>query len=395
MANRVIIHCDADNFYASVEEKHNPALRGVPFAVCGDREMRHSIVMTRNGLAKKAGVPSGISFAQARRICPELLYVTADISKYYAQTELMREIFNKYSESVHHYGPDESWIDLGKVPYREAEQIADLIRIEVKYAHGLSASLGVSYNLIYAKIGSDYRKPDAVSVITQDNYEEIVWPLPAEKLIFIGEKRKNILNCSGITTIGDVAKADPLYLGRLLGKVGYDLWCYANGNDRHFKPNTDRIGSIGNTITPPADLMNNHEVSATLYMLATAVCARLKKHGLKARCVRISMRDSAFNKTTRQTSFFVATDNVNYVFNKAYELFTRHYKWHRPLRSVGLCADNLDNMVQLTLEPYDKCELSIDIDARIRKLVERIGTVKLEQSSMTKDWWVCVEDIPS
>jgi len=395
MEQRIIIHCDADNYFAAVEEKYNPSLRGIPFAVCGDLEMRHSIVMTKNSLAKKAGVITGISYAQAKQICPELVYVKADIGKYYAQTDLLRKIFFKYSDDVFHYGPDESWIDLGNVPYHEAAQIADLIRIEIMYSHGLSASLGVSDNLIFAKIGSDFQKPNTVTVITKDNYKDIVWTLPADKLIFVGAERKKTLHCHGISTIGDIANADPFYLCKILGKVGYDLWRYANGNDRYFKPNTDQIGSVGNTITPPDDLKNNGDVSATLYLLASAVCARLKKHGLKSRCISITMRDNAFNKVTRQCSFKMATDSVNYVFNKTYELFKRHYKWHRPLRSIGVCASSLDNMAQLTIAPINDCELCIDIDARIKRLTNRLGPLKVEQSTMTKDWWECAVDIPS
>jgi len=351
--------------------------------------------MTRNSLAKKAGVPSGISFAQARRICPELRYVTADIDKYYAQTELIRDIYKRYSDDVFHYGPDESWIDLGNTSFWQAEQVAELIRIEIMYSLGLSASLGVSNNLIYAKIGSDYRKPNTVSVITQENYKEIVWPLPVDKLIFIGEKRKDILRRVGVSTIGDVAKANPFNLSKILGKVGYDLWCYANGNDRYFKPNTDQIGSIGNTITPPADLKNNDEVSAALYLLATAVCTRLKKHGLKTRCVSINMRDNAFNRITRQCSFSMATDSVNFIFNRAFELFTRHYKWNRALRSIGISTSNLDNMIQLTLFPVEDCKPIIDVDSKLERLAKRLGPVTIEKSTMTKDWWICAEDTAS
>ena len=393
MPNRVIIHCDGDNYYAAIEEKHNPSLKNVPIAVCGDPAMRHSIVMSRNKLAKRAGVISGISFHQAKQICPGLVYITADKSKYLAETLIIRDIFNKYSDTVIPYSLDESWIDLGPVSYREGAQIAELIRIEIKYALGLSASLGVSFNYVFSKIGSDYQKPDSVTIITQDNYKEIVWALPVSRLLFVGEYRENILQNAGIITVGDIAKADPMYMNRLLGKVGLDLQRFANGDDRSFNPAYDRIRSLGSTLTPPADLRSVEDVSAILYMLTTAVCARLKKHRLKTYRISVHWRDSDFNKTIRQLSFKISTDNVNYIFNHAYDLFNKIYKWKRPLRSLGLRAVGLDRMEQLTLLPYDEVELCIDIDSRLKKLISKFGHLKVEESAMTKDWYPCAEDI--
>ena len=394
MSARVLLHCDCDNYFAAVEEKHNHGLKSIPFAVCGDPAMRHSIVMSKNSLAKKAGVLTGISFRQARQICPSLHYVKADMGKYLAQTKIIRSIFQKYSDTVIPYGMDESWVDLGVISYQVGAQIAELIRIEIKYALGLSASLGVSFNYIFSKIGSDYRKPNAVTVITHENYKDIVWALPTSDLLFVGKRRMKLLQTAGILTIGDIARADPQLLGRLLGKVGNDLYNYANGNDSAFKPVNDRINSIGNTLTPPADLRSSEDVSAILYLLATTVCTRLKKHGLKTCCISIHMRDSAFNKTIRQCSFKISTDNTNYVFNQAYALFARHYKWKHPLRSIGLRAEGLDKMEQLTLYPYDDCKLSVDIDARIKMLTRKYGELKVEESATTKDWWPCVDGIP-
>jgi len=349
--------------------------------------------MSKNSLAKKAGVPTGISYRQAREICPGLVYVKADMSKYLATTKSVRAIYNKYSEKVIHYGMDESWIDLGYVSYREAEQIADLIRIEIMYTLSLSASLGVSYNLIFSKIGSDYRKPNAVTVITLDNYKKIVWPLPSSKLLFVGAHRKYQLLGRGISTIGDIAHTDPFMLSKLLGKAGYDLWQYANGNDNGFKPNAEQIGSIGNTITPPANLHTTHDVSAILYLLATAVCTRLKKHKLKTSCISISMRDQSFNKTTRQCTFITATDSVNYVFNNAYKLFVDHYEWKEPLRSIGVRADKLDSLGQLTLIEWDDCKPIVDVSSRVIDLTNRLGPLNVEQAATTKEMVVSADDI--
>ncbi|MCL1883314.1 MAG: DNA polymerase IV [Defluviitaleaceae bacterium] len=388
MASRIVLHVDNDNYFASVEEKFDPQLKKIPFAICGDPEMRHSVVMAKNTLAKKAGVITGISYRQAKQICPELGYVNADMEKYLEQTKLTREVFRKYSDDIIPYGLDEAWLSFDATSdstsestfYKEAVQIADLIRIEIKYSLGLSASVGVSDNYIFSKIGSDLKKPNSVTLITRENYKDLVWTLPASDLLFVGEKRKRLLLNAGIFTIGDIAEADPEFMEKLLGKVGHDLWRFANGDDRNFRPNSDRVGSIGNTITPPADLRSNDEVIATLYLLATTVCARLKKHGLKAGCISIGMRDNSFNKVIRQRSFKNTSSNVNFIFNQAYALFMRHYTWERPLRSIGIITSSLDSTEQLSLIP-DECETDVDIDSRLKKLTARFGILKVENSA--------------
>lgn len=380
---KFILHCDMDRFYCTVEEKHDPSLRKMPFAVCGDPEMRHSIVMSANGLARKSGVRAGLRFADARRLCPDLKYVTADYSKYLPETKAAREVYLKYAGAIIPYGLDESWILLEEgAALHEAEQIAQLIKLEIMYSMGLSASVGVSYNLIFSKIGSDHQKPNGLTVITKDNYREIVWPLPVKDLLFVGEVRERMLAVSGIRTIGCVARADPDSLVKLLkSKVGYDLWQFANGDDRNFRPENDMIGSIGNTITPPKDLRSAEEVSAVIYMLACAVCARLKKHGLRARCIAVSLRDSQFNTSTRQTTLSTATDSINRVFNNAYGLFTANYSWANPLRSVGLRAAGIEDGAQMSLfsgGDYDK--ISVDVGPHIKRLTARFGKLETENA---------------
>ena len=385
---RLILHCDMNNYYASVEEKYNPSLRKVPFAVCGDPEMRHSIVMSKNAAAKKAGVITGLSFFQARKLCPNLGYVKADYQKYLRETKLAREIYMKYTDTVIPYGMDEAWIDLTgcAASMGEAAQIADVIRIEIKYSLELSASVGVSDNLIFAKLGSDYKKPDATTVVTRDNYRQVIWPLPASDLLFVGKERRHRLSSIGIDTIGDIANSKPAALIDLLGKVGHDLWQFSHGNDRGFTPDNGKIGSVGNTITPPEDLHTNDEASAIMYLLANSVCARLKRHRLKANCVSVCMKDGRFNTTIRQRKLSHPSDGVAFIFNQAYDLFTRHYPWDYPLRSLGLRVDGLDAFEQLSLIDDDCCEVCVDIDGRVRKLTDRFGELKVEKAVTTKDW---------
>ena len=383
---RVVLHCDMDNYYASVEEKHNPALRAVPFAVCGDPAMRHSIVMSKNALAKRAGVKTGLSYFQAREICPNLEYIKADMPKYLVETKNARAVYLKYTDKIVPYGMDESWMVLEDgMTMGEAAQIADVIRIEMMYSLGLSASVGVSFNYIFSKLGSDMNKPNGIKVITKDDYKQVVWPLPANELLFVGAARQKVLSGIGIRTIGDIAQEQPETLRKLLGKVGCDLWQFANGNDAHFDPAIDEIGSIGNTITPPEDLRCDEDVSAVIYLLVTAICARLQKHNLKTRCVSICMRDNQFAKTIRQCTLRQYTDNANVLFNQAYGLFKKHYGGQNPLRSIGVRVDNLDEYDQLSLFD-DDCALSVDVNARVMALTRRFGRLNVEKTATTREW---------
>jgi len=376
-----------DNYFAAVEEKHNPPLRNVPFAVCGDPAMRHSIVMSKNAMAKQLGVRTGLSYSQAKQICPTLDYVVADMPKYLAETKLARKIYAKYAENIIPYGMDESWLVLPKdTSFDEAAQLAELIRIEIMYSLGLSASVGVSFNYIFSKLGSDFGKPNKVTLITRDNYKDIVWRLPASELLFVGSVRRKLLKGIGINTIGDIAQTDKERLIKLLGKVGYDLWCFANGDDKHFNPINDKVESVGNTITPPEDLRNNDEVSAVIYLLVSAISARLKKHDLKAWCVSISIRDSNFNKTIRQSSLRNCTNSKETLFNTAFALFTANYKWGTPVRSIGVRCDNLYKDKQLSLFGEEEDVLDISINEKIVELTGRLGQLELEKTATLKDW---------
>lgn len=387
--DRIVLHSDMNNYFATVEEKYNPKLRKIPFAVCGDPEMRHNIVMAKNELAKRAGVITGLSFFQAKRICPGLGFVKADMPKYLEETKIARKIYLKYTDDIIPYGMDESWIDLTEtgVTMDQGRQIADLIRLEIMYSQGLSASVGVSDNLIFSKVGSDLRKPNATTVITRDNFKQIVWPLPARELLFVGEKREKVLLRMGINTIGDIAKANPEGLKRLLGKVGYDIWAFANGDDKSFHPENDRIGSMGNTITPPEDLRCDGDVSGIIYLIVSSICARLTKHRMKACCVSVTMKDNQFNTLTRQGSIR-PTDKINNIFNRAYSIFQAHYKWDHPLRSVGVRVDNLILWEYEQLSFFDswEMEISVDMDERIKNLTSRLGKLKMEVSATSKEW---------
>ena len=380
---KIILHCDMDRFYPAVEEKYDPVLKKIPFAVCGDPAMRHGIVMSASSLARRYGVRAGLRFSEARKLCPNLMYVTADMPKYLQEAKAAREVYLKYAESIVPYGIDESWIILDEgTSWQEAGQIADLVQLEIMYSMELSVSVGISYNLIFAKLGSDYLKPNGITVITRENFREMVWPLDVGKLLFVGEVRKKLLLGAGIRTIGDIAGSEPEFLSRIIkSKAGYELWQYANGDDRNFKPTSDKIESIGNTLTPPADLRTNEETSAALYMLASAVSVRLRKHSLKTKCIGIVMKDSEFNKTTRQCTSVYATDSECRIYDRAYGLFRAHYEWKNPLRSIGIRTTNFDVCRQLMLcdEPESGI-MDLEVSERVRRLGNRFGKIRIENA---------------
>jgi DNA polymerase-4 len=331
---------------------------------------------------------TGIPFCQAKRLCPDLGYVVADFQKYIQETELSREVYAKYGDPVIPYGMDEAFIDLSDAcaTMDEAAQLADVLRIEIMYSLGLSASVGVSDNLIFSKIGSDYKKPNAVTVITKENYQSLVWPLPATDLLYVGKERAKTLSSLRIKTIGDIAKSKPEVLAGQLGKAGMDIWRFANGDDSSFKPALDTIGSLGHTITPPNDLYNDREASAIIYMLVSSICARLRMHSLKACTVGIRLRDNQFNAITRRCSFKNPSDNIAFIFNQAYNLFKRHFLWNNPLRSIGVTVDNLFTMKweQLSYLENDGHEIAIDIDERVKELTRKFGALEVEQSAARK-----------
>ena len=384
---RIILHADMNNYFASVEEKFSPRLKHVPFAVCGDPEMRHSIVMARNSLAKKYGITAGISFKQARLLCPNLVYIKADYEKYLRETKEARKIYKKYTDTVIPYGLDEAWLDLTEtgVNMAEARQIADLIRIEIMYSRGLSASVGVSDNLIFSKLGSDYKKPNATTLITRENYREIVWPLPSSDLLFVGEKRRKLLSAFGINTIGDIASADPRQLSKLLGKVGYDLWNFSRGIDSTFHPENDSIKSIGNTITPPEDLKDSDEVKAVLYLLACSVAARLKKHGLMLLTLGINVRDGSFCNINRRRSLGEPIYKEDEIYFEALKIFESIRGGTFPVRSLGVRAENLIPAGLLQQSLFTKEPVHADIDDKLIKLKERFGELSVEQSSFSQE----------
>ena len=403
--NRVILHSDCNCFYASVEMLHHPELAGRPLAVGGDPEARHGIVLTANYIAKRMGVKTGMALWEARQACPEILFLPPRMDLYLRFSAMTREIYGEYSYCIEPFGCDEAWIDAthsinmrrsgssdAMNGIEEGRKMAQEISARIKKELGITVSIGVSWNKIFAKFGSDYKKPDAITVISPENYRQIVWPLPTSDLLMVGRRTAPKLASMGIHTIGDIANASPELLQNRLGKMGLILYTFANGWDSSpvSKENYHApIKSIGNSTTTPRDLENDLDVQIILMALAESVSARLRKHGFKCRTVEISIRDNGLFHFSRQMKLKSPTNITDEIMTAAYALFKRHYRWDNPIRSLGVRGTDLvmENIpVQLDLFMNEaKRERQEKLDRAIDDIRRRFGYFSIQRAFMYRD----------
>ena len=346
MGERTILHSDMNCFYASVEMMLDPSLRGKPVAVCGSTENRHGIVLAKSELAKKAGVKTGMVNWEARQLCPGLVMVKPQYDQYLKYSELARNIYQRYTDQVEPYGMDECWLDVtgSRGVCGNGMQIAESIRREIREELGLTVSIGVSYNKIFAKLGSDMKKPDAVTEISKDSFQEKVWPLPASDLLFVGRATTAKFSNYGIHTIGDIAATDPAFLKRLLGVNGLQLWRYAAGKDDTpvmHKDFVSPIKSVGHGITCVADLLDDEEVWKVMLELSQDIGHRLRLHKLKATGVQISIRSNDLGFRQFQAPLSLSTQSPMMIAKKAHSIFQANYRWSTPVRAVTVRAINL------------------------------------------------------
>ncbi|MCL2060930.1 MAG: DNA polymerase IV [Oscillospiraceae bacterium] len=346
MGSRTILHADMNNCYASIEMLHHPKLRGHPVAVGGSSELRHGIILARNYEARHFGVKVGQALWEARRKCPGLIIVPPDYGKYLRFSRMFNDILSDYSPQVEAFGIDESWADVtGALKRgRGGQAIADEIRGRVKFELGVTVSVGVSYNKIFAKLGSDVKKPDATTVISEDNYRDIVWPLPAADLLGVGRATEAKLAKYGVRTIGGIAQCGPDLLQSWLGKWGLYLHAYANGRDT--SPVADAgsgfaIKSVGNSTTCPRDLENDQDAHIVFQNLAESVAERMREQGLMAKTVQVSLRTNDLFWFERQMALPQPTHISTELCGAAMALLRRNWHWGKPLRSVGIRGANL------------------------------------------------------
>ena len=375
MANRTILHVDVNNCYASIEICFRPELRGKPVAVGGDVEARHGIILAKSQEAKKFGVQTGEALWQAKQKCPGLIILPPNFPLYLHYSRRLREIFNSYTDQVEPFGLDECWLDVtGSTHlFGSGPVIAETIRQRVKKELGVTVSIGVSWNKIFAKLGSDMKKPDAVTVITGDDFKQKVWPLPASDLLYVGRATARKLYSRGIITIGELAKVSPEYLHDWFGKWGYVLHVFANGLDTSPVARAGEeaiVKSVGNSTTTPRDLCNSQDVKIVFYNLAESVAARLREQGMMGRTVQVGLRDNELNSFERQIKLPRPTWLASEICDAAMTLLSENYTFAKPLRSVGVRACDLTSAhdaVQLTMygdeakrEKYERLERTVD-----------------------------------
>ena len=368
--DRVILHIDMNNFYASVETLYDPSLRDIPMAVGGDKERRHGIVLAKNMLAKAKGVKTAEALWEAERKCPGIRFVPPHFDRYAKYSRLAKEIYMQYTDMVESFSLDECWLDVtGSTRlFGSGREIAEEIRERVKAELGLTVSIGVSFNKIFAKLGSDYKKPDAVTEFTRENYRELVWPLDAAELLFVGKSTQAALRKYGLYTIGDVARADRKLLKRLLGKCGEQLSLYANGEDRSpvmCVSEHSEVKSIGNSTTAIHDLRDDGEIRAELYMLSESVARRLREKGFCGYNVQLSVRKYNLETYQRQKMLDVAAADSESIFQAAYGLFKAHHTGES-IRSIGVRVS--------ALAPIEMAQCSLFGDVQRAQRRQRLET---------------------
>lgn len=344
--NRCILHSDANCFYASVEMILNPELRGKAVAVCGSTEERHGIVLAKSELAKKAGVKTGQANWEARQACPGLIVVPPHYDQYCKFSRLLRNIYLRYTNLVEPYGMDECWLDVtGSTQlYGSGEQIAEEIRQTVKDELGITVSIGVSFNKIFAKLGSDMKKPDAVTVLDDSNWRERIWPIPVSELLYVGRSTTRKLMERCVYTIGDLAKTDPSILTSWFGKNGMGLWIFANGEDgSRVMPDGYEapIKSVGHGITCSCDLYKNEEVWKVMLELTQDIGHRLREYHLCAKGVKLYIRENELDGMMHQMQLPYPSQSPMEIAQAGRMLLEKWYHWQKPVRAVCVTAINL------------------------------------------------------
>lgn len=367
---RKILHVDMNNFYASVELLDKPELRNKPVIVGGDESSRHGIVLAKNEVAKKYGIKTAETLYQARKKCPNLVVLPSHHDLYREYSRKAKAIYLEYSDKVQSFGPDEAWIDVTHRPESGLE-IAETIQNRILNELGLTVSVGVSWNKTFAKMGSDYKKPFAITVIDESNYQEILWPLPVESFLFVGSKTAERLKIIGINTIGELAKVDPVYISKYFGKHGMSIVKNARGEDEDPVLSQAEQGpakSIGAMRTTSKDLSKPEEISKLFSLLADEVEARLATENMRTRTLRIYVRDNKFNNYTRQKALERAISNKAELEKAALSLFKEHFQDIGAIRLLGITADKLEDKnqpQQMDLEDLMLVESDIEENKKV------------------------------
>ena len=384
---RDILHCDLNNFYASVECLVNPNLKGKPVAVCGDEKERKGVVLAKNYIAKSYGIKTGMTNYEAKKICKDLILVTANFPLYLKYSRLVKSIYLEYTDQMESFGIDEAWLDVTNSKYfGDALTIAKTIKQRVKDEIGLTVSIGVSFNKIFAKLGSDMKKPDAITIISKENFKDRVWELPAESMICIGKATIKKLHKYNIFTIGDLANTDINFLHHKLGKWGIYLYNFANGfEDSKVKSIYDptKIKSIGNSNTFYKDLNNKQEISAGIYALTDSIVKRaFEKNIYNAKTIQVTIKNFDMTTLSKQTSLSPSQINSKNLY-RAFNNLTNQIKDNeKPIRGLSLSIRSF-NSKSRQMSIFD--DKTAKLDKTIEKINKKYGFSVINRANILLD----------
>lgn len=345
MADRVILHCDCNGFFASVECALNPDLKNVPMAVGGSQEARHGIILAKNELAKKYNIQTAETIYSAKKKCPNLVIVPPHHDLYEEYSRRVNEIYFEYTDLVEKFGIDESWLDVtgSQRLFGSGEEIASMLRKRIREEIGITISVGVSFNKVFAKLGSDYKKPDATTVISRKNFKEIVYPLPVGDLLFVGRRTREALSKLHIETIGDLAESNEKDIIKLLGKQGETIYRYARGeDDSPVDPHAnDEVKSVGNGMTFRRDLVGEKDIQCGISHLSESIAVRMRKKGVKCTVVQVTIKDPDLHSIQRQEKLDSPTNLAKDITEKAMEIIRRSWNMQNPIRMLTVTGGGI------------------------------------------------------
>ena len=390
--DRVILHCDMNGFFASVELLDYPQLKDKPMAVCGSPENRHGIILAKNEIAKKYGVVTAETLWQARKKCPDLQVVPPHHDKYKHYSRMINDIYLRFTDMVEPFSVDESWLDVtaSRQLFGTGREIADTIRQTVKKELGLTLSAGVSFNKIFAKMGSDYKKPDATTVITRENFMNILWPLDIREMFFVGKATEDKLNEYGIRTIGELALADRQMVMAMLGRQGGVIHDYANGLDTTPVLRFDqleKVKSIGNGTTFRRNLQEEKDIRTAVTGLSDTVAARLRSHKMKAFGVKVDIKDPDLKVISRQQQLDNPANITDIIADTAMSIIRKSWKMRDPIRmltitAINLCDENQAQQLSLFADENVLAEKGEKVERAMDDIRKKFGTDSIKFGSV-------------
>lgn len=394
MNETAIMHCDINHCYAQIEEMKCPELRNVPMAVGGHEELRHGIILAKNDLAKKYKIKTGESLREALQKCPELLIIHPNYEEYLYYSKKVKDIYREYTNQVESFGLDEAWVDVSTSAslFGSPYEIAATIQRRVLEEIGLTISIGLSFNKIFAKLGSDMIKPSGLVHITKENYKAVVWKLPVGDLMYVGPATTAKLQHFGIMTIGDLAQANPTFIQAKLGKMGEVVQCFANGIDLSevaLNGFEEQVKSVGNSITAPKDIKTFEEAKLVYFVLVESVASRLRDAGLKGSVISISLRNNKLESFTRQRKISQSTNMASEIMEVVLALVKENYQFSLPLRSIGVAVSKLEvdgpvHQLNLFVDEEKRAKQRI-LDTTVDAIRQKHGFSKVKRCSLLLD----------